>query len=101
MPENEIQGKRAIPTGGSLIHTSGAVMLQLFIKITASMHLNTVQKYLGCMVVFWLVCWTASREVWGSNPGQGRNLVRGFCFTCAPSQLSYDEYTDRTRAVGR
>jgi len=39
-------------------------------------------------------CWMANREVWGSNPGQGRNLVRDFCSTCAPCQLGYDEYTD-------
>src|SRR6218665_1504884 len=32
----------------------------------------------------WLACWTANREVRGSNPGQDRNLVRDFCSTCAP-----------------
>src|SRR6218665_715908 len=31
-----------------------------------------------------LACWTANREDRGSNPGQGRNLVRDFCSTCAP-----------------
>jgi len=28
-------------------------------------------------------------------------LVQGLCFSCAPSQLSYDEYIDRTLSVGR
>jgi len=33
---------------------------------------------------------TTNREVRGSNPGQGRNLVQDFCFTCRnrePTQL--------------
>src|SRR6218665_4179681 len=56
--------------------------------------------YSGAWLVWWLARSTANREVRGSNPGQGRNLVRDFCFTCAPSQPSY-EYTDRTWSVGR
>src|SRR6218665_4146904 len=36
------------------------------------------------------------REILGSNPGQGRNLIRDFCSPCDPSQLSYDEYTPHT-----
>ena len=27
-------------------------------------------------------------------------MVRDFCSTCVPSQLSYDEYTDRMISVG-
>ena len=46
-----------------------------------------------CVVAKWLACWFDNHEVRGSNPGQGRNLVRDFCSTCAPSQLSYDDYT--------
>src|SRR6218665_1139443 len=56
----------------------------------------------GCAVVCWLACWIVNREVWGSNPGQGKNLYRDFCSSCgALSQLNYDEYTDRTLSVGR
>jgi len=29
---------------------------------------------------------TSNREVRGSKPGHGRNLVRDFCSTCAPWQ---------------
>ena len=35
------------------------------------------------------------REVRCSIPGQGIHFVRDFCFQ-PPSQLRYDEYTDRT-----
>ena len=31
-----------------------------------------------------LACWTANSEVWGSNPGQGRNLVRDFWLHLRP-----------------
>jgi len=31
----------------------------------------------------WVACWTANREVRGSNLGQGRKLVREFCSTSA------------------
>jgi len=36
-----------------------------------------------------VACWTANREVWGSSPVHGRNLVWDFCSTCAlyPAQL--------------
>ena len=47
------------------------------------------------------MCWDANRKVWGSNPGESGNLVQDFCFTCAPSQLSYDEYTDCTLSLER
>ena len=60
----------------------------------------------GCTVAQWLVCWTANREVQGSNPGQGRNLVWDFCSTCANSamlstltthcQLEDETVTERT-----
>src|SRR6218665_2474715 len=37
-----------------------------------------------CAVAQWLACWTANREVRGSNPDQGRNLVRDFLFHLHP-----------------
>ena len=66
-------------------------------------HFSCIFHALGYTVAQWLACWAANSEVWGSNPGHGRNLVRDFCSTCAPSQLSYDEYTDCTlsASVGR
>jgi len=37
-----------------------------------------------------------------SNPGQGQKFGSRFLFhVCPSSQLSYDEYTDRTLSVGR
>ena len=35
-------------------------------------------KFMGCMAVQRLACWTADREVWGSNSGQDNNLVQDF-----------------------
>src|SRR6218665_1813276 len=52
-------------------------------------------------MVQWLACWTSNREVHSSNPGSGRNLGKDFCSACAPSQLSYDEYTDRNTFSGK
>jgi len=40
--------------------------------------------YLSTNLMLGLECWAANLEAWGSNPGQGRNLVQDFCSTCAP-----------------
>lgn len=42
-----------------------------------------------CLLAQWLMCWTVSREVGGSNLCQGKNLVQDFCYICTtqPTQL--------------
>ena len=55
-----------------------------------------VQKFLvyGSLAV---ACWIATREVRGSNPGQGRNLDRDFWSMCTLLCLWYHKSVD-TRA---
>src|SRR6218665_2953847 len=42
-------------------------------------------RYSYYAMVLWSACWTANRELRGSNPVQDRNLVADFCPTyCTP-----------------
>ena len=38
----------------------------------------------GCAVAQWLACWTANREVRGSNPGQGQKFGSRFLCSLRP-----------------
>ena len=72
-----------------------------WIQASRSTLAQCLDEVCGCAVVLWIACWTANREVRGSNPGYGLSCLWRFgvemwseemrCFNVKDANMGYHQ----------